>query len=226
LEAFIWDAVVADPRKEVDNATVSWAIADAVTFLKDRPAEVLAQLICVNPAAVDKDNDGASGCGFDCDDDNPLVSPYAAEQCNFADDNCNGQIDDDPMCPQCVMQPHPGGGTLALCFAARTWNEAEADCVAQGGHLASVHDQVEQDYIAQAAFAVLGGDWWLGLSDQAQEGQYVWTDGTSTNYTNWMEGEPNNWEGSENCIHLVDWAGGAWNDLNCDATARYVCKLP
>jgi hypothetical protein len=42
----------------------------------------------------DKDADGYSTCGGDCNDRDPAIHPDAAERCNERDDNCNGLIDD------------------------------------------------------------------------------------------------------------------------------------
>lgn len=55
------------------------------------------------PTCADADGDGFldagccapfAGCGDDCDDSNPDVSPIAPELCNGIDDNCDGVIDD------------------------------------------------------------------------------------------------------------------------------------
>ena len=47
-------------------------------------------------ATVDPDADGYTA-SIDCDDDNPAVNPGATERCNGIDDDCNDQIDDDPI---------------------------------------------------------------------------------------------------------------------------------
>lgn len=42
----------------------------------------------------DKDHDGYTTCGGDCDDRDMATHPDAVERCNGKDDNCNGLIDD------------------------------------------------------------------------------------------------------------------------------------
>ena len=54
-----------------------------------------------DPARCDGDLDGviSEACGGgDCDDSNPLIYPGAAEQCNFTDDDCDGEINEDEYC--------------------------------------------------------------------------------------------------------------------------------
>jgi CotH kinase protein/Lectin C-type domain/Putative metal-binding motif len=226
LLALIDDAMQEDPRKEYDAGTVYWMIDVTQEFMLYRPADVEAQLICTDPAVVDDDGDGSSGCGYDCNDGDDTVYPGAPELCNFQDDDCNGALDDDPMCPSCVTMPSPSGGTMAYCFQARNFSDAEADCVAQGGHLVAIHDQATQDEVRDGAWSILPGDWWIGLSDTAQEGTFAWTDGTPLDYASWAGGEPNDAGGNEDCGHLWSAADGLWNDLPCDVPINYVCRLP
>lgn len=226
LLALIDEAMQEDPRKEYDAGTVYWAIDMTQDFMLNRPADVEAQLICTDPSASDEDGDNAPGCGYDCNDEDPSVYPGAPELCNFQDDDCNGVLDDDPMCPPCMTMPSPSGGTLAYCFQPRNYAAAEFDCVAQGGHLVSIHDQATQDEVRNTAYGLLPGNWWIGLSDNALEGTFVWTDDTPLDYTSWAGGEPNNAGGNENCAHLWDAAGGEWNDIPCSVPMNYVCRLP
>ncbi len=44
----------------------------------------------------DSDGDGYSSAEGDCDDSDPSVNPGEAEICNNKDDDCNGEVDDDP----------------------------------------------------------------------------------------------------------------------------------
>jgi hypothetical protein len=220
-------AAEADPRKEYTIGDVDNRVASNIDFLTNRGAAVMDQLLCTDPKAVDVDKDGYSGCSDDCDDNNKLVHPGAAEVCDLDDDNCDGQWDNDPKCPQCVKKPLPAPavGNAAFCFGAKTWAEAEADCVKQGGHLLAIHDLKTQTFAVTGAFGIQNTDWWLGLNDVKAEGNYVWTDGTPFNYNKWAGGEPNN-AGDEDCAHLAPWAGGDWNDMFCGNQRPYICKVP
>ena len=72
------------------------------------------------------------------------------------------------------------------------WNEAEECCVAWGGHLASIHSDDENillnDIRNQDRFT------WIGLSDTANDGVYLWTDGTPYDYDNF---HPNQSDGRQ-----------------------------
>ena len=99
-----------------------------------------------------------------------------------------------PAVAQCYTVPQNvfyGVSTLA------TTTDAEADCVANGGKLASLHSDVDHWASMQACNAVsAAGNCWIGLSDSATEGTFVWSDGSATDYENWAAGEPNAWTGS------------------------------
>lgn len=221
------DAAEADPRKEYSIDQVDGTVAANLAFLQDRGQSVLDALVCTDPDAVDMDGDGYSGCGEDCDDGNPAIHPGAAEVCDLDDDNCDGVWDNAPQCPKCVIKPlpAPNNGDAAFCFVAATWSDAEADCVDQGGHLISIHSQGIQDFVTSEAFAIQGTDWWHGFNDIAAEGTFAWSDNTMVNFLAWADGEPNN-AGDEDCANLTPWGDGRWNDLFCDQSRPYVCRLP
>jgi hypothetical protein len=226
LKALIWDAATADPRKEVDMGGIAASIDATIEYLKNRPQDVTNRLVCADPLAIDNDKDGSPGCGQDCDDNDPALNPEAQEVCDLADNNCNGIWDDDPSCPQCLSAPAMGGGTLAFCFVTKSYSDAEADCVAQGGHLASIHGDAEQMEAWSGAFSITNDQWWIGLNDLASEGVYDWTDKTPFDHEGWAGGEPNDAGGNEDCVHLANWGGGLWNDIPCQVEFRYICRLP
>jgi len=45
---------------------------------------------------VDRDQDGADA-QVDCDDEDPLIGPFAEERCDGVDNNCDGVVDDDAV---------------------------------------------------------------------------------------------------------------------------------
>ncbi|KAK3750396.1 hypothetical protein QZH41_005564 [Actinostola sp. cb2023] len=70
---------------------------------------------------------------------------------------------------------------------------------------------------------------WIGLSDRALEGLYIWEGDNivAKNYTHWYSGEPNDHAGNEDCIGM--YAGilaGYWNDDYCDNEKGYICEKP
>lgn len=66
---------------------------------------------------------------------------------------------------------------------------------------------------------------WIGLHDPAKEGRYVWVDGSSIPFSEWLEGEPNGGR-SENCIvHTKQNYFGGWADKNCLEAKAFVCEV-
>ena len=116
---------------------------------------------------------------------------------------------------------NPANDHRYIAVAATTWTSAEAFAVQLGGHLASIGDQAENDWVLQN-FGNLGGSdrrLWIGFTDQASEGTWAWTDGTPASYTNWNAGEPNNSSSTEHYAEMLG-SNGRWNDLN-NAGATY-----
>ena len=67
---------------------------------------------------------------------------------------------------------------------------------------------------------------WLGGSDSASEGNWVFTDGSSVTNTNWGSGQPNNSYGSENCMELNYPSIGQWNDRFCTNFLKAIYYSP
>ncbi|CAG2194187.1 unnamed protein product [Mytilus edulis] len=71
---------------------------------------------------------------------------------------------------------------------------------------------------------------WLGGSDQANEGVWVWTtSGQVFTVTDWHTRtirEPNNQNGNENCLTIDDDLDYEWNDEKCSIDYRFICEKP
>ncbi|KHJ92605.1 lectin C-type domain protein [Oesophagostomum dentatum] len=101
-------------------------------------------------------------------------------------------------------------------FFGQKWADAEAFCVEQGAHLASVHSAQENTFIASRYPGALRSSW-------------SWTDKTNTDYLNWADKQPDN-PGKENCVEIAQdesdhgWYEN-WNNEECDTVMRaFVCK--
>ncbi|HUS90208.1 MAG TPA: lectin-like protein, partial [Phycisphaerae bacterium] len=102
--------------------------------------------------------------------------------------------------------------------AGMTWADAEAAAVARGGHLATINDAVENQWVWDR-FHSWRNELWIGLTDQAVEGTFEWISGEPVVYTNWAFGEPSN-SGNEDYVHL--WGPvGEWNDASSGHANSY-----
>jgi len=88
--------------------------------------------------------------------------------------------------------------------AGLDWMTAKSRCAAMGGHLVTISDEQENQFMIALATKTLGDinntGIWLGATDERNEGQWEWIDGTSFKYTSWGNGQPN---GKEKENHLV-----------------------
>jgi hypothetical protein len=101
-----------------------------------------------------------------------------------------------------------------------TWTKAKAACEAVGGHLVVIENSKEQNAVRELTH---GRSSWLGLTDEAMEGKWVWLDGSPCRYNEWNGGEPNDSAGVEDHAQMLE--DGRWNDINVDArVGGYVCE--
>jgi hypothetical protein len=96
-----------------------------------------------------------------------------------------------PLSPLIV---NPNNHHSYLLLDKATWKDSEAEAIALGGHLATIRNQAEEDWIFQT-FGGYGGEQhllWIGLSDTASKFHFGWSSGESSSFTCWAPGEPNN----------------------------------
>jgi hypothetical protein len=172
--------------------------------------------------------EGLAMMAGDCDDDCAICSPAGNDMvCDGNDGDCDGSIDEEGgpsggPCP-CTWD-ELGGHAYLFCTGAYTWAEANEECESLGYHLAKIETEDEDDWLWDRAedHHPSENDWWLGLTDTATEGSFVWTDGTAVTYEGWADDEPNDANDGpgglrEDCGQLSQAAGGNWNDLDCGA---------
>ncbi|WP_423055601.1 peptidoglycan DD-metalloendopeptidase family protein [Acetobacterium carbinolicum] len=104
---------------------------------------------------------------------------------------------------------------------AVAWDEANAMAQAQGGHLAVITSQEEQNVINGLLKKGCQIQYFIGGS--RNNGNFVWSTGESLSYTNWSPGEPNNFNNNENCISIFE--SGKWNDNSNTAYQGYIVEI-
>ena len=98
---------------------------------------------------------------------------------------------------------NPTNGHTYFLLDTATWTSSESEANTLGGHLVTINNAVENDWVYDTFVPLLptGNDIyaiiWLGYNDAAQEGTFVWTDSSPTTYTNWVPGQPDNSHGGQ-----------------------------
>lgn len=119
------------------------------------------------------------------------------------------------------------GNYYYLSDAAMPATEALPNALANGGYAVTINNEAENTWVYNAVVAAAGGNirYYIGYTDTAQEGVFVWQDGDTSTYTNWHAGEPNN-AGSEDCAEVGFFGSSTWNDINCvNQSNRYVLEV-
>ncbi|XP_036973174.1 macrophage mannose receptor 1 [Acanthopagrus latus] len=135
--------------------------------------------------------------------------------------------------PTATPDSHCDAGYLLygdFCYKFETeevknWQDAEAHCVKEQGHLASFHTQEELSFLV--AHMPVGA--WIGLNDIQVENQFVFSDGTSPDLLPWVPGQPDNWQDNEDCVHIRgmnEVEPGLLNDDYCTSSRDFICKKP
>jgi hypothetical protein len=117
---------------------------------------------------------------------------------------------------------NPANNHTYHLLSASSWSDAASVARSLDGFLVTIDDAEEDQWLFDT-FAL--GDnttrhLWTGLSDEQQEGDFRWHDGTPFLYRNWGEGQPGSGD-DEDYIHITGTNMGSiepatWNDLEDD----------
>lgn len=121
-------------------------------------------------------------------------------------------------------------GVFTFHNGPQRWEGARQACHAMGGTLASIHSREEELAIFQL---INGRTSWIGMSDSAVEGEYIWADGTPRDFAlTWAIDQPdddvNDWD--EDCVGYIGHDDGfegtnGWNDFWCNSSdLSFVCR--
>ncbi|WP_342597561.1 C-type lectin domain-containing protein [Cyanobacterium aponinum UTEX 3222] len=87
---------------------------------------------------------------------------------------------------------NPNNGNKYFLTSEMSWQDAQNLAEKMGGNLVTVNDEKENQWLIETFITSETNFLWIGINDQAVEGEFIWISGEMSNYLNWAEGEPNN----------------------------------
>ncbi|MFK8186094.1 MAG: NF038122 family metalloprotease [Phormidesmis sp.] len=114
-------------------------------------------------------------------------------------------------------------GSLYVLSQESNWHDAQAEAELLGGNLATINDATEEAWLQQT-FGTAEG-FWIGLTDEAVEGQFEWVNGEDVTYTNWAPGKPDNSRGEQHYTYINQSGGTQWNDDSDWATRQGIIEI-
>jgi len=121
--------------------------------------------------------------------------------------------------------------TLIYVGINKSWPDARRHCQRLGGELVSItSEQRKKEVICFIAnnggLGSLMTGHWIGLNDQATEGTFVWSDGSSGSYQHWYRGEPGGNGEARDCVFMHKTGlQYRWFDYPCSYHARFLCSV-
>jgi hypothetical protein len=137
-----------------------------------------------------------------------------------ATDNC-GNCASPGSIPGFMLLGTFGGRAYYVSGTNYTWTAANNLAISNGGFMASVGSASENSFIRNAATAAGISSYWIGFTDEAVEGTFVWTTGEAASYANWNAGEPNN-AGNEDYTQV--YPNGLWNDAGSGVSIPFILE--
>ncbi|CAG5109922.1 Oidioi.mRNA.OKI2018_I69.chr2.g4391.t1.cds [Oikopleura dioica] len=102
----------------------------------------------------------------------------------------------------------------------KTWDEAVECCKDKGGELAWFEDKSQFDEFLELNPTRT----WLGGSDSVNEGTWLSVSRESM-HLKWSSGQPDNWNGGEDCLVFNYWGNNLMNDWKCYYIAGVSCRF-
>ncbi|XP_043935631.1 hepatic lectin-like [Protopterus annectens] len=120
---------------------------------------------------------------------------------------------------------------MSMYFFSTTpqpWKSSRQYCQQMDADLVVINNKEEQDFLKDNSRT----NYWIGLTDEGEEGAWHWADGTPHNISTgfWCKDEPNDAKGDnhmgEDCAAL--WTRPPcqleWNDENCLRSFNFICE--
>lgn len=116
---------------------------------------------------------------------------------------------------------NPANGNSYYLLDSDTWTASQSEAESLGGNLVTINDAAENDWVLTTfgSFDSVDRNLWIGLSDSASEGTFAWASGELASFFNWSQGQPNDFGGAQDYVHMfrpntsaANIAPGQWND--------------
>ncbi|XP_042352881.1 macrophage mannose receptor 1-like isoform X2 [Plectropomus leopardus] len=104
----------------------------------------------------------------------------------------------------------------------KTFDDAKDDCKSSESYLADVSNGVDNAFLVSLVGMRPEKYFWLGLSNQKNIDQFVWTNQVSVKFTHWNAEMPGDKQG---CVAVATgFFAGLWDVLPCTNKEKYICK--
>ena len=104
------------------------------------------------------------------------------------------------------------------------WYDAYDHFKSKGGNLVEIDSKEENkalvDEMNSRHYKDKKMSFWIGLTDLGSEGDWrLASNGLKPLYVDWRSGQPNNYEGNEDCA-MIWKTSGSWTDIHCETTSN------
>lgn len=129
---------------------------------------------------------------------------------------------DEFLNPPAVWVVNPANGHAYKKIYCHSIEDAITKATAENAYLVSINDKAENEWIKN----VFGrSNFWIGLSDAAEEGKWVWHSGEPVTYTNWINRERSTGNTDMKDYVIIEDFTGKWQVVAPgDGQTRYIQK--
>ncbi|XP_034038309.1 macrophage mannose receptor 1-like [Thalassophryne amazonica] len=104
----------------------------------------------------------------------------------------------------------------------KTFDEAQEDCKTSDSYLADISTGIDNAFLVSLVGMRPEKYFWLGLSNQKNIDNFVWTNSALVKFTHWNAEMPGREQG---CVAMATGIfAGLWNVLPCTNKEKYICK--
>ena len=116
-----------------------------------------------------------------------------------------------------------GKSFYKIYSATKNYTDAKAQCESDGSFLAIPRSEAESDFIADL---IPNEHIWIGINDIEHEGRYMDVHGSHISYTNWANGQPDNYQHNplDEDGMMIRKEDKKWNDYNVSYNLKFVCS--